>query len=459
MWMAVPFVSHKRSESRAIVAKRDRPPVGQWDEEQSGLFLEGDERPSRSDSRHRRPLTVAIAVLTCLTVVGLPLGFVFASGGPDTTARTHHAPHDVRVSERLGNGPAEHQVLSALSATTASGNFDVSYALTESPGSGATSTTATTCVSGPGGTEQINGGPPKPASVLTCGGPGPENASVTGKGTIDTSPYAMAVSADVSTFGDLSIRVDGTDVWELGTGDNGLAPQPSDNGPGSSLSSFAGLVEGTLGRREGDIAMLGMASPTGFLDLSQQAVTGATEVGTGQVGGVAVTEYDVSIDLSQLANVPGITSDEATTIQEAVTGLDESGYSGTTVKVAIDGAGFVREVTPEATFSDGGQVTLDATFTNFGCAGTVLMPGQQGATSAPTGCASPDSTTTTTTAAPASQPATTPGSPSVTPPVSASTSTTVSSPSTTGAGSGDTTTTAGSGSTNTGSGSTNTGTG
>ena len=62
--------------------------------------------------------------------------------------------------------------------------------------------------------------------------------------------------------------------------------------------------------------MLGMASPTGFLDLSQQAVTGAAEVGTGQVGGVPVTEYTVSIDLSQLAQVPGITSDEATTIQD-----------------------------------------------------------------------------------------------------------------------------------------------
>jgi hypothetical protein len=425
--MALPFVAHTRSESRVIVAKRDRPPTGPWDEEQSGLFLEGDDRAPRLGSTRRRGLTVSIAILTCVTVVGLPVGLVLASGGPATTARTHHPRRDVGVSERLGNGPAEHQVLAALSATTASGSFDVSYALTQSPGSGA-STTATTCVSSSGGLTQINGGPTHPAEVQTCAGPGPQNASVTGKGTIDTSPYAMAASADVSSFGELSIRVDGTDVWELGAGDYGLAPGASDTGPGSPLSGFAGLVEGTLGQREGAIAMLGMASPTGFLDLSQQAVTGAAEVGTGQVGGVAVTEYDVSIDLSQLAQVPGITSDEATTIQDAVTRLDQSGYSGTTVKVAIDGAGFIREVTPEASFTDGGKVTLDATFTNFGCAGTVLMPGQQGATSAPAGCASPDSTTTTT-----------------------STSTTVTTPApTTTTGSDATATTSGPGSTTTG---------
>jgi len=138
-----------------------------------------------------------------------------------------------------------------------------------------------------------------------------------------------------------------------------------------------------------------MASPTGFLDLSQQSVTGAAQVGTGQVGGVPVTEYEVSIDLAQLAQGPGITSDEVSTIQSAVGVLDQAGYTGTVVKVAIDGAGFIREITPVASFSDGGKVTLDATFSNFGCAGTVLMPGQQGATSPPAGCVSPDSTTTT----------------------------------------------------------------
>ena len=206
---------------------------------------------------------------------------------------------------------------------------------------------------------------------------------------------AMAASADVSSFGNLSIRVDSTDVWELSAGDNGLAPAAGDNASGGmSLPGFAGLVEGTLGQREGAMAMLGMASPNGFLDLSQQAVTGAAQVGSGTVDGTPVTEYDVAIDLAQLAQAEGASNAETQAITSAVVLLDQEGYTGTKVDVAIDGAGFIREVKPVAMFADGGTVTLDATFSNFGCAGTVLMPGQQGSTST-TACSSPDSTTTT----------------------------------------------------------------
>jgi hypothetical protein len=393
------------------VAKRDRPTARPGVEEQPGLFLEGEDGPTGIGRRSRRRMAVIVASVTCLAVVGVPVGLVLASGGPNTSSNAHANRHHSHGSvARLGNGPAERQVLSALSATTSSGSFNVAYDLTESTGS-VPSVTTTTCVS-----SQFNGAPLNGAQTggavastsptRTCGGSiGIHNASVTGQGTIDTSPFAMAVSADVSSFGNLSIRVDSTDVWELGGGDYGLNPQQGD-GPGSPLSGFAGLVEGTLGQREGAIAMLGMASPTGFLDLSQQAVTGAAEVGTGDVGSVPVTEYDVSIDLAQLAQVQGGSSDEATTIQAAVQELEATGYTGTMVKVAIDGGGFIREVTPVANFSDGGKVTLDATFSNFGCAGTVLMPGQQAATTttAPAaGCVSPDTTTgaATTTTGPA----------------------------------------------------------
>jgi hypothetical protein len=339
-------------------------------------------------------MAVVVASVTCLAVVGVPVGLVLASGGPTTTPSAHHHDH-IGNAVHLSNGPAEHQVLSALSATTSSGSFNVAYDLTESPGS-VPSVTTTTCV-----TSNFNGAPSGSAVVTTgppsrvCGGsPGLENVSVSGQGTIDTSPFAMAVSADVSNFGGLSIRVDSTDVWQLNGADYGLTPNPGDNGPGSMLSGFAGLVEGTLGQREGAIAMMGMASPTGFLDLSQQAVTGAAQVGTGNVGGAPVTEYEVSINLSQLAQVQGGSSEEANTINAAVGVLDHAGYTGTMVKVAIDGAGFIREVTPVASFSDGGKVTLDATFSNFGCAGTVLMPGQSGTTPTTAGCASPDATPT-----------------------------------------------------------------
>lgn len=378
-----------------MVARRDRPIARPGAEEQPGLFLEGEDGPTGIVRRRRRRVAVIVASVTCLAVVGVPVGLVIASGGPNTTPKAHSTrQHSQGNVAQLGNGPAERQVLSALSATTSSGSFNVAYDLTESPGS-VPSATTTTCASSRFTIPQTGGAVAGASTSHACGGIGPQNVSVTGQGTIDTSPFAMAVSADVSNFGKLSIRVDSTDVWELGGVDYGLTPQPGDNGPGSSLSGFAGLVEGTLGQREGAIAMLGMASPTGFLDLSQQAVTGAAEVGAGDVGGVPVTEYDVSIDLTQLAQVQGGSSDEATTIQAAVQELDATGYTGTKVKVAIDGGGFIREVTPVANFSDGGRVSLDATFSNFGCAGTVLMPGQQAATTttAPAaGCVSPDTT-------------------------------------------------------------------
>jgi hypothetical protein len=149
-----------------------------------------------------------------------------------------------------------------------------------------------------------------------------------------------------------------------------------------------------------------MASPTGYLDLYQQDVDGATQTGTGTVDGTPVTVYQVAVDPTQLVNDPDITSEESTTASAAVSLLNAQGYTGTTDDVSIDNSGFIREVNSVAHFSDGGTVLLDVTLSNFGCAGTVLMPGQQGPSAPPSGCSSPDTgvaPTTTTTVAPATQ--------------------------------------------------------
>jgi hypothetical protein len=178
---------------------------------------------------------------------------------------------------------------------------------------------------------------------------------------------------------------------------------------GQPISGFAGITESTIGQREGAIAMLGMASPTGYLDLYQQDIDGATQTGTGTVDGAPVTVYQVAVDPTQLVNDPDITSEESTTASAAISLLNAQGYTGTTDDVSIDNSGFIREVKSVARFSDGGTVVLDVTLSNFGCAGTVLMPGQQGPSAPPSGCSSPDTgvapttTTTTTTLAPATQ--------------------------------------------------------
>jgi hypothetical protein len=138
------------------------------------------------------------------------------------------------------------------------------------------------------------------------------------------------------------------------------------------------------------VAMIGLASPTGYLDLYEQDINGAAQSGTSTVNGVPVTVYQVAVDPTQLVNEPNITTEESKTASDAITLLHAQGYTGTTDEVSIDTSGFIREVNSVAHFSDGGTVVLDVTLTNFGCAGTVLMPGQQGANEPPANCTSPD---------------------------------------------------------------------
>jgi hypothetical protein len=237
---------------------------------------------------------------------------------------------------------------------------------------------------------------------------------VQGNGTINANPMAMAASAGISSNGasslQVGVRVDPTTVWEVSNTDNGLTPQSND-GAGQPLSGFAGLTEGTLGQREGAVAMMGMASPTGYLDLEQPAISAAAEVGPSTVDGVAVTQYELAIDPTALASAPGVSSEEANTINAAIAVLTAEGYTNIRDLVSIDASGFIRESSSTVAFSDGGSVTLDAHFSNFGCAGTVLMPGESGTSSPPATCNSPDtgvapSTTTTTAASPPLTPTT-----------------------------------------------------
>ncbi|HWF16234.1 MAG TPA: hypothetical protein VG244_08660 [Acidimicrobiales bacterium] len=342
------------------------------DGDPQGLWLDDRDAPSpRRTLRHRRG-TVAGAVATCAAAVAIPIGLVLATGGSAPVAaptRHHHTPAG------FSQGVAEHRVVAALSTTTDAGSFDFTYSLAGTP--------------------------------ATNGAAGDGETPVAGSGIIDTSPTAMAASAALGPNGNglnVGVRVDGTDYWETGYTDNQIEPQAQDgSGGGSSLSSFAGLVESSLGSRNGAVAMMGMASPTGYLDLTLPSIDGAKEVGTSTANGVDLTEYEVNLDPAQLASSPGTSPEEATTIQDALGVLNQHGYTGTTVEVGVDASGFIRSATSTATFSDGGTSVLSATFSNFGCAGQALMPGQSGPTTPPAGCVSPDTgvapavTTTTTT--------------------------------------------------------------
>ena len=191
----------------------------------------------------------------------------------------------------MSGGLAKRSVLAALSATTDSGNFAFTYQLNESPYQSSTAVAGPSCTG--------------PSCSTT---PVLQSNQVQGSGTINTNPMAMAASAAISSNGmsglQVGVRVDPTTVWEVGYADNGLTPAANDAG-GNDLPGFAGLVEGTLGPREGAVAMMGMASPTGYLDLVEPAVSSATEVGTSTVDGVAVTQYQLTIDPDSLAHSSG----------------------------------------------------------------------------------------------------------------------------------------------------------
>jgi hypothetical protein len=271
----------------------------------------------------------------------------------------------------------------------------------------------------------------------------------TGHGTIDTDPFGMVAVSNVPGFGEITLRDNGTDVWEYGGADYGLAAGSSASGSGASLSGFAGLVEGTLGTRQGALAMGGLSSPTGYLDLDQSMVNGANQTGTGIVDGVPVTIYTISIAPSQGESIPGLSAEEAKTIKDSDVILKQQGFTGSTVQVSIDASGYIRQTRSVAHFSDGSTTSSESTFSDFGCAGTVLMPGQTGATTPPAGCVSPDTgvapTTTTTTSAPATTtvPSTTLPSTSTTvtePPNSTTSTTRTTLPPTTTTSQGNTTT-------------------
>lgn len=341
-----------------------------------------DDRPTdRAAHSRRRSLGVAIAVVTCLLVIGVPVVLVVSgsSGQGRPNTKTSSPSH-------VANGPASHQVLTALTATTDSGDFDVSYTFGGQEAGSPAATTTTTC-SPPG----------SGADLAICAGTSSQgDQPVSGSATIDVQPFAMVATSEVRGLGTVVLRDDGTDVWEQGGGNYGLSPGSTDEGPGSLLTGFASLVDGTLGPREGPLAMLGLASPTGYLNLDPAETNNAERLGTDTVDGVTVTVYQISMTPAQGGEVPGLTSQEQQATSDALGVLSEQGYTGSTVRISIDSAGYIRRTQTTDHFADGTTMTSEAEFSNFGCAGTVVMPGESGTAAPPVECASPDSPPSTT---------------------------------------------------------------
>jgi hypothetical protein len=400
------------------------PEGGRQEAAGAGIWLADGSDRATGRRRGRAPRLGAVAAAAlCLGGVGVPIGLVLTSGGGP--AAVHVPDHRQRhpTGAHRDGGTATHRVVAALGATVDSGSFDVSYDFSSAfRGSAATTTTGTPTICAPGSEPVSCPVGPDEVAPLRAGG-----YAVTGKGTIDTGPFAMVVTSTVPGLGTVTIRENGTDVWEEGGADYGLSPGNATGG-GATLSGFASLVEGTLGQELGAEGMEGLASPTGYLQLAQSGIAGATLAGNGTVDGTAVTVYRVTEDHLLDPTAAGLTAQEEATIEAADAILLQDGWQGEVTTVSVDAAGFIHKTVSVVTFADGLVSSDEATFSDFGCAGTVLMPGQTGPATPPVGCVSPDTgappvttttsttDTTTTTGAAGMTTTTGPGSAHTTPP-------------------------------------------
>ncbi|MDP9334104.1 MAG: hypothetical protein M3Q30_12470 [Actinomycetota bacterium] len=334
------------------VRAADDIPVAELSDEEDGPRARRRPRGPRS----RRSAARALAISLLLA------GVIIASRISNDGDRAHRSEKPgIRTVE---DDPVRLDVLAALRATTASGSFRHHFRLSESSPDG---------------------------SITTTPGAGSRNVTITGDGTINVAPPVMVSTSDVPGLGEVTVHVNGTDVWEQGGGNYGMSPGASSN-PGAPLSEFAGLVLGTLGPREGAIAMNSMASPTGYLDLAEAAITAASKLGDSAVDGVPVHDYEVTVDATKVVDRPGLTAEEIKTATAALAVLRREGYRTTTVRLSIDPRGFIRAAHAVVRFADGGTVTAETTFSDFGCSTTVQGPDGPAIVPAAAGCPPSSST-------------------------------------------------------------------
>jgi hypothetical protein len=246
-------------------------------------------------------------------------------------------------------------------------------------------------------------------------------------GVVNFEPYAMWSETQASSLGAITTHINSTHVWQLGGATVGYSP----GNPGILITDYASQVLGTIGRGPGALAMLSLASRGGYLNLEEQSVTTAQPAGTGTVRGDSVTYYDVTIDVKQLAQAPGLSDVQRATIAAAIPMLEQAGYTGTNERIGIDDRGYIREVDATTEFTDGSSMVRHSVLYNFGCAPKVTMPNEPPVPPSSEPC-NPPPTTTTTTASTATTTAPT-ASTSTTPPTTSvpTTTTTVSTTTTT----------------------------
>ena len=322
--------------------------------------------------RQRRGRRRAVRVVSVLTVLALvPVIVVRLSGDGDEGQVVSGGARDALATVRA-----------AVGRTSAAGSYEIDLVTTMTqPG-----TSSCAVLVGPDSTLP---------SESTCVTLGPLTNRFTGNAIVNLEPYAM-VSETNSGLGAITTHVNSTHVWQLGGATVGYGPGT----PGLSLADYSSQVVGTLGRGPGALAMISIASRGGYLYLEEEAIASAEPAGTGTVGDVPVTYYDVAIDVTRLVDAPNLSDIQRQTIAAALPLLEESGYTGTTERIGVDDQGHVREVNATTNFDDGSSTVGHSVLSNFGCAPEVYMPNETppsattSAQCATTTTGSPSSTTT-----------------------------------------------------------------
>jgi hypothetical protein len=344
--------------------------------------------------QHRRRRRRAVRVLSVLTVLALvPVIVVRLSGDGDEGQVVSGGPRDALATIRA-----------AVGRTSAAGSYEIDLVTTMTqPASGSCAVLA---------------GPESSQTESTwCETSGALTNQFTGHAIVNLEPYAMVSETNSPSLGAITTHVNSTHVWQLGGATVGYGPGT----PGLSLADYSSQVVGTLGRGPGALAMISIASRGGYLYLEEEAIASAEPAGTGTVGDVPVTYYDVTIDVTRLVDAPNLSDIQRQTITAALPLLEESGYRGTTERIGVNDMGHVREVNATTNFDDGSRTVGHSVLSNFGCAPKVYMPNETPPpATTPAPCATPTTATspsgTATTPTTTTSPSTTTTSPSSAPP-------------------------------------------
>ena len=370
-------------------------------------IVESVDDPSRDRPRRRGPAQLVLVAAVVLALVGGVWGISSLSGDgkPRRTA-----------TRKILTTPAAKALFAALGASTGTGGYEVNYEFTITP----PSTQPTTVCGNP---YISHGPPPAPTSYVKkevyvndrlvpttipnyagCVEPSrPTQVTVTGSGKVYLNPYSLETTSTVTGLGEVTVRTDGNLIAEAGGANYGKLED------GQPISGFSSAVQATFGQGPGALTMLGLASPTGYLSLSANAVTDVTSAGTGTVNGAPVTYYDVVSDVNAMRGLPGLTDEQRKVVSEALVALDQAGFTEATARIAVDGAGYIVESTSKATFSDGATMNRHMTLSKLGCIGTGPTPAHPDGVPEPdpATCAPPPVVTTTIPTAPEPEPSTT----------------------------------------------------